>query len=289
MRRLALIALLCLPGVALGATDSFPSTGALSANWTSISGGDFTGTLTVTSANNVAPAQWTTGAAIYTGTSFAGDQSSQVTIQVAPGGGNNGGVCVRLSAAGNGYCFDGSAGQISKYTAKVGAFLVGGCGNPVNGTLVKLSVTGTTITAYRDAGQVCQVTDASYSSGYPGMMVSDGNAASPIVAVGSFVATGDVSAASTPTASPLTATLIGSGTVSVSLSCASPSPTIRYTTDGSAATGSSSVYSSALTITPPQTVQAICQSSGLTDSAMMTAPYWLSGGWTGTHALTRPH
>jgi hypothetical protein len=72
-----------------------------------------------------------------------------------------------------------------------------------------------------------------------------------------------------PTASPTPATYPAPQTVT--LSCASPSPTIRYTTDGSTPTGASATYSAPFSTGgwPGMNVQAICQSSGLTDSPVV--------------------
>jgi hypothetical protein len=72
--------------------------------------------------------------------------------------------------------------------------------------------------------------------------------------------------AATPTSSPASGTY--ATPQSVTLSCASPSPTIRYTTDGSTPTGGSAAYSAPFSTGgfPGMNVQAICQSSGLTDS-----------------------
>ena len=88
------------------------------------------------------------------------------------------------------------------------------------------------------------------------------------------------SQAATPTSSPNPSTWeqYVSG---VTLSCTSPSPTIRYTTDGSTPTGSSTVYSGALSFTTTTLLQAICQSSGLSDSAVMSNTYWISAGAVG--------
>jgi hypothetical protein len=74
--------------------------------------------------------------------------------------------------------------------------------------------------------------------------------------------------AATPTSSLASGTYYTPQTVT--LSCASPSPTIRYTTDGSTPTSGSAAYSTPLAVGYPETaVQAICQSSGLADSPVV--------------------
>ena len=80
--------------------------------------------------------------------------------------------------------------------------------------------------------------------------------------------------AATPVASPATSTF--TPTVSVSLSCSSPSPTIYYTTNGTTPTTGSSVYSTPLSFSSTTTLKAMCASSGLTNSAIMTEVYTLS-------------
>jgi len=62
---------------------------------------------------------------------------------------------------------------------------------------------------------------------------------------------------------------------SVTMTCASPSPTIYYTTDGSTPTHGSTVYSTPVAVTNT-TVKAICASSGLTDSNVQTGVYSLT-------------
>lgn len=195
MRRL--LAILALwPGLTLASvTDNFPSTGALSANWTSISGGDFTSTLTVASANNVGTSvTFSAGAAIYTGAGFSDTQTSQVTVQTTPGAAYNVGACVRMTATGNGYCFDSAnSPQLKVYTAKVGAWIGSCSGAPTIGQTLQITATGTTIAGLVNGVQVCSATDSTYSSGSPGILVDENS--SSTVRLGSFVATGEIAGA----------------------------------------------------------------------------------------------
>jgi len=83
-----------------------------------------------------------------------------------------------------------------------------------------------------------------------------------------------------PTANvPIAAPVAGSYThaLYVALSCTSPSPTIRYTSDGSPPTITSSTYSVPIPITAPgtTTLKAICQSSGYPDSPVGVFAYTL--------------
>ena len=62
---------------------------------------------------------------------------------------------------------------------------------------------------------------------------------------------------------------------SVTISCATDGATIRYTTDGTDPTSSSSVYSSALSITGTTTLKAKAFKDGLTESEISSATYTL--------------
>ena len=78
--------------------------------------------------------------------------------------------------------------------------------------------------------------------------------------------------AATPTFSPASGTTFSS-TLSVSISDATQGATIYYTTDGSAPTTSSQVYSGPFTISASTTVNAIATASGFTQSAQGSASY----------------
>ncbi|MCF7843353.1 chitobiase/beta-hexosaminidase C-terminal domain-containing protein, partial [Candidatus Gracilibacteria bacterium] len=77
--------------------------------------------------------------------------------------------------------------------------------------------------------------------------------------------------AAIPVASP--SGLNSSSTQSVTLSSATPSSIIYYTTDGSTPTSGSTLYSSAITIATSSTLKAIAIKSGYTDSAIMSESY----------------
>ena len=78
-------------------------------------------------------------------------------------------------------------------------------------------------------------------------------------------------AAATPTFSPAGGTYSAAQTVT--LSDTTPNATIYYTLDGSTPTTSSSKYSSAISITGPDTIKAIAIASGYEPSAVATATY----------------
>ena len=87
-------------------------------------------------------------------------------------------------------------------------------------------------------------------------------------------------ACATPTFSPVAGTYTEAQTVSIS--CATASSTIYYTTNGSDPTTSSSVYSSPLTVSSTQTIKAIAAASGYSNSAIGSATYTIRAGTTFT-------
>jgi len=68
---------------------------------------------------------------------------------------------------------------------------------------------------------------------------------------------------------------------SVSLSCSTASSTIYYTTNGTTPTTSSSAYSSAISVSSTETIEAICTASGYTNSAVASATYTISASGVG--------
>lgn len=101
--------------------------------------------------------------------------------------------------------------------------------------------------------------------------VTDGNAATNIyiddVAVNKVV----VAAVATPTFSPAAGSFINEKSVTVN--CATPGATIRYTTDGSTPTASSAIYSAPITITQTTTIKAYAVKDGMPDSEVASATY----------------
>lgn len=82
----------------------------------------------------------------------------------------------------------------------------------------------------------------------------------------------------TPTFSPAAGTYVG--TQSVTISCATSGATIHYTTNGSDPTTGSPVYSSAISVASSQTIKALAVKSGMTDSAIASAAYTISAGFS---------
>ncbi len=80
--------------------------------------------------------------------------------------------------------------------------------------------------------------------------------------------------AATPTFSPAAGTYASAQTVTIS--DATPSATIYYTTNGTTPTTSSTVYTAPITVSTSETVRAIAVASGFTQSAVGSAAYTIS-------------
>ena len=69
---------------------------------------------------------------------------------------------------------------------------------------------------------------------------------------------------------------VDSGTI-VTISCATDGAKIYYTTDGSDPTAESSVYTEAISVTPPMTLKAIAVKDGMNNSAVASVSYTIKG------------
>ncbi len=151
------------------ASDNFnrADAGSLGANWTEITNG-FKIASNQADVVNSGPKQ----AAFYTGAASTNDQFSQSTAQGSP---FQWGVGVRLANAGglDGYVAmaGGGAGNINIYRFDNGTptNMTLGSDSLAAGDVVKITVSGTTITAYKNGVQSVQATDATYASGQPGI------------------------------------------------------------------------------------------------------------------------
>jgi len=87
----------------------------------------------------------------------------------------------------------------------------------------------------------------------------------------------------TPTFSPAGGTY--TSTQNVALSCTTTGATIRYTTNGSEPTSSSTVYSSPINVSSTTTIKAKAFKDGWTPSSTASATYTISGGTPGEMVL----
>ncbi len=84
----------------------------------------------------------------------------------------------------------------------------------------------------------------------------------------------DNSTVATPAFSPAGGTYTSAQNVTIS--CVTAGATIRYTTDGSTPTSSSSQYTGAISVTSTKTIKAIAMASGKNNSAIASATYTIS-------------
>lgn len=83
----------------------------------------------------------------------------------------------------------------------------------------------------------------------------------------------------TPTFTPASGTVLNDENNTVTISCATAGATIHYTTDGTAPTAESAVYTAPIVLTDAATVKAIATKDGMNVSAVASATYrWEAAG-----------
>jgi hypothetical protein len=93
-----------------------------------------------------------------------------------------------------------------------------------------------------------------------------------------FKAAAAATTAARPTISPASGSYTSPRTVT--MSCSTPGSTIYYTTNGTTPTSGSTFYKTGFSQTIPATLEAICEASGYTNSAVATNVYTSPGPWT---------
>lgn len=175
-----------------GVSDSFTTPGALNGNWTTPIGTSQS-VYIVRAGEAGSDGYGYEACASYTGTSFSDDQWAQVTLTKSNESCRSG-PCVRMSStSGNGYCVVASSASadttLAVITAGSFASSLESCGYltfAIN-DVIKLSVTGTSFTIYKNGDSVGTCTDSTYSTGKPGVYINNTAAETAgLATVGSF-------------------------------------------------------------------------------------------------------
>ena len=270
-------------------TDTFSGSGALSSNWTNMTAAAQTGLSfppvpLVQSSGEAVPTppaltsnSW--GWEVYTGAPFSANQFSQIVFVAHNSAGGGTGPCVRMSPAGESYCYIADDGAINEFSNGVWyTTILSTCPVPASGDTIQLSAVGTTITCSDiTKGTSANVTDSSYwlAAGDPGIMVDQRN--SSVYALASFQADCVPTCGSSGATVATPAFSVPSGTYgsaqTVTISTTTPGATIYYMTNGNFPTTGSNIYTGPITVSGTATVQAIAAASGYTTSADATASY----------------
>jgi len=200
-------------------TDDFNrSTGELGANWTDVGGGSNNIDIVSSncSTNNCAGPNGFNSIAAYVGT-FPDDHYAQVELRFIATEGDTGILAVRLGDIGGTSAVEGYGAYLSDTETNMCEFVDGTCGYVCDGTLYtpvtttyytfKLSVTGTGLTSTIDGGTAKNCSDATVTSGKPGMSMNNNGSG---IRMDDFEAT-DASASSCPVCAAVNVLLRGGG------------------------------------------------------------------------------
>lgn len=182
-----------LGGGATTFTDTFTRAAAnpLSGSWGSLGGVSSTGNLQIISSGNVGSSSTATNSMEYSTQqgSWSNDQFSQVVISTVSNSGRLAGAAVRLATGAYtgyfGYYQNGFNCRIEKRVAATQTVLFTSAGSPcapltLPATL-KITAQGTTITLFINGTSIGSVTDASVTSGAPGIYINSTSNSDSIV------------------------------------------------------------------------------------------------------------
>ena len=150
-------------------------------------------------------------------------------------------------------------------------------GSGTNGSAFTAGTTGACVAAGVNSGSSAFATTVTFTpttaGGNAGTLTAKDSAGNSGAAEVTATATAQT-AVSTPTFSPVGGSYTAVQTVTISDSTGTA--TIYYTTDGSTPTTSSTMYSSPITVSSTETINAIATSTGLANSQVATATYTLT-------------
>lgn len=159
-------------------SDAFTrADGSPGANYTDVSAGDFTGGPPLISNALTAYSFVNQGVIVATAThAFAANQSAQCVVS-GFGVTASAHILLRMTAGGNGYSIttDGSTVAIYKWTAGAASLLTSVSSTVSNGATLGGNISGTTINATVNGSTVLSTTDATFSSGQPGLGLYGGS------------------------------------------------------------------------------------------------------------------
>lgn len=179
-----------------GYAEDFGTDGALGACWSpvTVSGWTTSGrTIIASGGAGQVSANFAKAAEIMTG-NYTADQSAEATIAALSTSGNTISLLVRADSAANGYgLLLASTGiSIQRYSGGSAAQSIAAssaCGSVVSvGSVYKLEVIGTALSAYCDSVLICSGTNSTIANGVPGLALNAGNSVAANVRVDNYVA-----------------------------------------------------------------------------------------------------
>src|ERR1051326_7542872 len=264
------------------ASDNFNRANAplTSAGWNTVTG---TGSLNIVSNAVEVNAAGTQSGAFYNTGTWANDQYSEIRITTLSASSGCGPMVRCSNSAATYYAvlpttLGVTTASLDKVVAGGFTFIATITFNTAlaTGDIIRLGVVGNSLTVYQNGVQCgASHTDSAITSGFPGLSAK----VTTTVTNGVFDDwAGGIWATQTadPTFSPVNGHFASSSfPLTVTISCATPTAPIFYTTDGSTPTSSSLSISSGGTVVlnSAATIKAFASVPGITDSNVIAAPY----------------